>query len=60
LALIDEKQQGKEITVRSVPKKAAVLDLMDALKRSLAATSKGSAKMAIPTKQKSPRRLRAR
>ena len=60
LALIDQKQQGKAIAVGSVPRKAEVLDLMDALKRSLATTATKSAKMAIPTSQKSARRLRAR
>ena len=60
LTLIDEKQQGKPVAVASVPRKAEVLDLMDALKRSLAATSKRSATMAIPATQKSPRRLHAK
>ena len=60
LALIDQKQQGKPIAVGAGPKKAEVLDLMDALKRSLVTTATKSPKRAVPTKQKSARRLHAR
>ena len=44
--LIRQKQKGQKISVVAKPKKAPVIDMMEALKRSLAATSARS----VPTK----------
>jgi len=42
--LVEEKKRGRKITAVAAPKKAAVIDLMEALKRSLAvSTSEGKA-----------------
>lgn len=48
--LIDQKKHGKKVTAVAKPRKAPVVDLMEALKKSLASTSSagGSAKKAAP------------
>ena len=55
--LIREKQKGKEITTVAQPRKAPVIDLMEALKRSLAA--KQVSKSTRPKKTASHRKAAA-
>lgn len=42
--LVEEKKKGEKITTVKQPRKAPVIDLMSALKKSLAATGRGTAK----------------
>lgn len=58
--LIRQKQKGQKISVVAKPKKAPVIDMMEALKRSLAATAKrGSQTKARKGAAKKPKRTAA-
>jgi DNA end-binding protein Ku len=46
--LIEAKQHGKSIEIEGEPKRAPIIDMMTALKKSLAATSAGSKQKKLP------------
>jgi len=52
--LIEEKRKGKKITTTEQPRKAKVIDLMEALQKSLKASSKGQSKAS--SKSATPRK----
>jgi DNA end-binding protein Ku len=56
--LIEAKQHGKSIGVESAPKKAPVLDMMAALKKSIAASAAGAPQKSAPEKKKAGAKTR--
>ncbi len=54
--LIEQKSKGQKITPAHAPRKAPVVDLMEALKRSLETSKKPAAKAATKAVKKSPAR----
>jgi DNA end-binding protein Ku len=56
--LIEAKQHGKSIEVESAPKKAPVLDMMAALKKSIAASAAGAPQKSAPEKKKAGAKTR--
>ena len=54
--LIEQKSKGQKITPTHAPRKAPVVDLMDALKRSLETSKKPAAKAAARAVKKAPAR----
>ena len=57
--LIEQKRKGKKVTPIRQPRQAAVIDLMDALKKSLKSTGSGK-KEAAETKASKPKPSRRR
>jgi DNA end-binding protein Ku len=57
--LIESKRKGRKITPISQPKKAPVIDLMQALQQSLARTASARPKSANVSKGKRPARKRS-
>ena len=52
LKLIDQKKKGQKITTQPKPKRAPVIDLMEALKKSIASKTKSPAPAASKTKRR--------
>jgi DNA end-binding protein Ku len=64
LQMIEAKKQGQEVVAAPEPEKAKVVDIMEALKASLAAAKKPAASATVPAKEEAeparPARKRAR
>jgi DNA end-binding protein Ku len=58
--LIEQKQKGQKITAVKQPRKAPVIDLMEALKRSLKSTAASEASHPVPGRRRATKKTAAR